>query len=48
MSDDPWWDDFTDIEHKYPIAENYRQWHGEPFIKAQEIVKWGLGLNSAA
>jgi hypothetical protein len=46
--DDRWWDDFTDIEHKYPKAVNYRQWHGKPFIKAQEIVKWRLGLNSTA
>lgn len=42
MSEDPWWDDFTDVEHKLPIAENYNQWHGESFIKAQEIVKWRL------
>lgn len=43
MSEDTWWDDFTDIEHQYPIAKNYRQRHGEPFVKAQEIVKWKLG-----
>lgn len=36
--EDPWWDDFTDINHKYPIAENYELWHGKSFIKAQIIV----------
>ncbi|TXM33914.1 hypothetical protein [Vibrio parahaemolyticus] len=37
--EDPWWDDFTDIHHKYPIAENYESWHGKSFIKAQTIVR---------
>ncbi|MEJ6950378.1 hypothetical protein [Natronospora cellulosivora (SeqCode)] len=34
-----WWDDFTDVYHKYPIAENYERWYGKEFIIAQEIVK---------
>jgi len=42
FTEDPWWDDLTDINHKYPIAENYEQWHGKSFIKAQEIIKWYL------
>ncbi|EGQ8592792.1 MULTISPECIES: helix-turn-helix domain-containing protein [Vibrio] len=37
--EDPWWDDFTDIHHRYPIAENYESWHGRSFIKAQNIVR---------
>lgn len=41
-SEDPWWDDLTDINHKYVIAENYEQWYGKSFIKAQEIIKWKL------
>lgn len=41
-SEDPWWDDLTDINHRYPIAENYEFWHGKSFIKAQEIIKWQL------
>ena len=40
FSEDPWWDDLTDVNHKYPIAENYEQWHGKSFIKAQEIIRW--------
>lgn len=42
FSEDPWWDDLTDINHKYPIAENYERWHGKSFIKAQEIIRWKL------
>ncbi len=38
-SNDPWWDDLTDINHSYPIAENYERWHGISFIKAQTIIK---------
>ena len=37
--EDPWWDDFTDIHHRYPIAANYESWHGKSFIKAQAIVR---------
>lgn len=40
FSEDPWWDDLTDIEHKYPVAENYEQWYGKSFVSAQEIIKW--------
>lgn len=42
FSEDPWWDDLTDINHGYPIAENYEYWHGKSFIKAQRIIKWYL------
>lgn len=38
----PWWDDFTDIYHKYPIAENYAMRYGKGFIDAQDIVRWKL------
>ena len=36
---DYWFDDFSDIHHKYPIAERYRELHGEEFLRAQDIVK---------
>tara|TARA_R110002050_G_scaffold69715_6_gene150865 strand:- start:510 stop:1412 length:903 start_codon:yes stop_codon:yes gene_type:complete len=48
FSEDPWWDDLTDIDHKYPIAENYEQWHGKSFIKAQEIIKWYMSERMAS
>jgi transcriptional regulator with XRE-family HTH domain len=35
----PWWDDFTDIEHYYPISDQYEEMHGKSFIDAQNIVK---------
>jgi len=35
----PWWDDFTDITHYYPIADRYEEMHGKSFIDAQNIVK---------
>ncbi len=37
--DNPWWDDFTDIEHYYPISDSYEEMHGKSFIDAQNIVK---------
>lgn len=37
--DNPWWDDFTDIEHYYPISDRYEEMHGKSFIDAQNIVK---------
>lgn len=40
FSEDPWWDDLTDINHKYPIAENYEHWYGKSFVRAQRIIKW--------
>lgn len=48
FSEDPWWDDLTDINHKYPIAESYEQWHGKSFIKAQEIIKWYMSERKAS
>ncbi|EJO2021549.1 helix-turn-helix transcriptional regulator [Vibrio vulnificus] len=44
-SEDPWWDDLTDINHSYPISANYGDWHGKSFLKAQEIIKWKLQDN---
>jgi hypothetical protein len=35
----PWWDDFIDIYHTFPIADDYLKLHGKSFIDAQEIVK---------
>lgn len=48
FTEDPWWDDLTDIDHKYPIAENYEQWHGKSFIRAQEVIKWYLSARKAS
>jgi transcriptional regulator with XRE-family HTH domain len=48
FSEDPWWDDLTDINHGYPIAESYEKWHGKSFIKAQEIIKWQLAERKAS
>lgn len=48
FSEDPWWDDLTDIEHKYPISESYGNWHGKSFIKAQSIIRWYLKERNAS
>lgn len=37
-----WFDDIFDVEHKYPIAENYEDWYGKWFTNAQEYFKRGL------
>lgn len=36
---EPWWDDFTDVYHEYPIANGYEKSHGKEFIYAQRIVR---------
>lgn len=38
QTDNPWWDDFTDIKHHYPISESYLKMYGQSFINAQKIV----------
>lgn len=40
---DYWWDDLVDVQHKYPIAENYQEWHGTNFVDAQRIIRSRLG-----
>ena len=40
--ENPWWDDFTDIYHKYPISSSYASWYGNGFMEAQSIVRWKL------
>ena len=40
--DNPWWDDFTDITHYYPITDRYEEMHGKSFIDAQNIVKYQI------
>lgn len=37
--DNPWWDDFTDVTHYYPISDNYENMYGKSFIDAQNIIK---------
>lgn len=44
---DHWFDDFSDVYHKYPIAKGYGETHGEEFLNAQSIVRshereWGV------
>lgn len=41
-SEDPWWDDLTDVYHKYPIASGYGGCHGKSFLQAQQIIKLKL------
>lgn len=36
--ENPWWDDFVDVDHNYPIATNYESWYGLGFVAAQSIV----------
>lgn len=40
--ENPWWDDFVDVHHKYPIAPNYESWYGKGFMEAQSVVRWKL------
>lgn len=42
LQENPWWDDFMDITHKYPIAKNYQANYGKGFIAAQLTVRWQL------
>lgn len=42
-----WWDDFTDIHHKYLISSSYESNYGKGFINAQAIVRWKLNELSA-
>ena len=37
-----WWDDLTDIDHRYPIAVHYPGMYGDSYIKAQGIIKQKL------
>jgi len=37
--ENPWWDDFLDVHHKYPIASNYERLYGKGFVEAQYIVR---------
>lgn len=41
-----WWDDLTDVYHKYPIAKNYLEWYGESFIDAQHIIRSQLEMRT--
>ncbi|WP_462384121.1 hypothetical protein [Pseudomonas sp. Marseille-QA0892] len=44
--ENPWWDDFVDVHHKYPISSSYESWYGKGFMTAQSIVRWKLKENS--
>lgn len=37
--ENPWWDDFVDVYHKYPISSNYASWYGNGLMAAQSIVR---------
>jgi hypothetical protein len=41
-----WFDDFQDIHGRYAISENYEDWYGTSFIKAQEILRNNFKLLS--
>ncbi len=38
----PWWEDFIDLEHKHFGAEHYGERYGPEFLEAQKIVRWRL------
>ncbi len=44
--ENPWWDDFVDVHHKYPISSSYESWYGKGFMAAQSIVRWKLKENA--
>lgn len=44
--DNPWWDDFVDVHHKYPISSSYESWYGKGFMAAQSIVRWKIKENA--
>ncbi len=44
--ENPWWDDFVDVHHKYPISSSYESWYGKGFMTAQSIVRWKLKENA--
>lgn len=43
----PWWDDFIDIEHRWPIAKNYEKQWGPGFTFAQGIVRHALAKKTS-
>ncbi|MBI6874646.1 hypothetical protein [Clostridium aciditolerans] len=38
-TNNPWWDDFTDIYNEDFSSEKYSMWYGEEFVQAQAIVR---------
>ena len=40
--ENPWWDDFVDVHHKYPVSSSYEANYGKGFIEAQAIVRQKL------
>lgn len=42
VQENPWWDDFVDVNHEYPISSNYESLYGKGFMVAQSIVRWKL------
>ena len=39
MTENHWWDDFTDVYHKEVIAEDYESSYGKGFMHAQSLVR---------
>jgi transcriptional regulator with XRE-family HTH domain len=37
--ENPWWDDFIDVHHTYPISSSYESWYGKGFMEAQSTVR---------
>ncbi len=42
VQENPWWDDFVDVYHKYPISSSYESLYGKGFMIAQSIVRFKL------
>lgn len=45
-TNNPWWDDFTDINNQYIGSDEYERMYGKSFIDAQNIVKDQIKRNS--
>ncbi|MEM8719738.1 MAG: hypothetical protein AAGE84_10575 [Cyanobacteria bacterium P01_G01_bin.39] len=45
-SNDHWCDYLTDVNHAWSCAPSYEKEYGTGFIKAQEIIKYNLKIES--
>lgn len=45
MQENPWWNDFVDVDHKYLTSSSYETWYGKGFIAAQTTVRCKLKEN---
>lgn len=42
MANSHWWDDLTDLEHKWTSRESGGKAYGKQFVAAQGIIRKGL------